>query len=64
MHVFMHVSFVGMCIVIIQGTREKLAQEERASYQPINGCAQRFELTQHTTHLDMVRSKSNNPLES
>ena len=37
----------------------QLTLEKRASYQPINGCAQRFEVTQHTTHLDMVGSKSN-----
>ena len=38
-HVFIYASFVGMCIVVIQDTRENLIQEKPASFQPINGCA-------------------------
>ena len=30
-HVFIHVSFVGMCIVVIQDTKENLIQEKHQS---------------------------------
>ena len=35
MHVFIRVSFVGICTVVIQGMRVNLIQEKRASCQPI-----------------------------